>query len=323
MEISELNQFGKDILKELKASGVAPLPNNFFNQFQDSLDSKEKSFKEDVTKMIEIESGSSENDYINIETMIKNNQDAIKQMLAKISSTYKHLSYIHQTTADLLKKIDSIDDKDLINNLSNMNRDISDTESTIKKQIKHIQDDYVKSSNGVKAVFEDSIYEAKYQVFNKEYLNKIIGKELELIKSFGHESLLISFKIRDEILNKYRDEKQRTILNKTVSKLMLKVTRRSDFIFYYQKDIFMIVFKSMGIEGGKATSRRIQSIIEDTTFFVGEDELELKLSIGITKVDPEIDAFDNIKLGESAVAKAEKSKQMAHIVLDKNGEVSV
>ena len=104
---------------------------------------------------------------------------------------------------------------------------------------------------------------------------------------------------------------------------MLKVTRRSDFIFYFQKDIFMIVFKSMGIEGGKATSRRIQSIVEDTTFFVGEDELELRLSIGITKIDPEIDASDNIRLGESAVQKAEKSKQMAHIVLDKNGEVSV
>ena len=104
---------------------------------------------------------------------------------------------------------------------------------------------------------------------------------------------------------------------------MLKVTRRSDFIFYFQKEIFVIVFKSMGVDGAKATSRRIQSIIEDTTFFVGEDEIELKLSIGITKIDPEIDANENIQLAEDAVKKAEKSKQMAHIILDKNGDISV
>ena len=157
MEISELNDFGKEILKELKNSGIAPLPNNFFNQFQDSLESKEQSFIEDVSKMIEIEAGSSENDYINIETMIKSNQDSIKHILTKVSISYKQLNIIHQTSTELLKKIDSISDSELVKNLSNMNKDISETEDTLKKQIKHIQEDYVKSANGVKAVFEYKI----------------------------------------------------------------------------------------------------------------------------------------------------------------------
>jgi GGDEF domain-containing protein/uncharacterized protein YukE len=324
MEPGALDKLGKDVLIKLKEDSIPPLPNNFYTYFDELLGTQEDEFKEEVQKLIEMESGTTSDDYLQVESKIKQNSQELKELLTNISSVYKKLNVADKASFESLEKIQSSQSSDdLAEVIQELNRVMQESDSGVASKLKNIQTSYTKSVNTTKTLFENSIYEPKYQVFNKSYMYKIVQKELELIKNFSHQSILISLRVKSDIVKSIKDDKKLDVLNKTVSKLMLKVTRRSDFIFHHEKGTFVILFKSMGVDGAKATSKRIQSIVDDTLFFVGDDELDLRLSIGIALIDTDIDENANVQLVIDALNKCDESDNMVHVVLNKEGEVSV
>lgn len=324
MNTDILNSFSQDILIKLKEDSLVPLPNNFYNYFDNMLENKDEEFKNEVLDMIELDSGTSSSDYLHVESKIKQNNNSFKELLQNISDSFKKLNLLDKHSNIVLKKLEQSNSSDeIVELLSQISQIISNNEAGLKSKIKDIQSKYIESAKGVKSVFEDSIYDPKYQLFNSRYLQVIVKKEIESIQSFIHDSVLIALKVDSSILDTCKDDKAQTILNKTISKLILKVTRRSDFIFHYQNGTFVILFKNMGLDGAKATSNRLQTIVKESTFFIGENEVDLKLSIGIFDIDTSISAEENIKFVVQATVMADNSDQMAHIVLDRSGEVSV
>jgi len=324
MDTTKLDKIGRDVLIKLKKDSVPPLPNNFYGYFEDMLSLSDDDFKNEVFSLIESDTGTTSDDYLQVESKIKQNSQDLKTLLSNISTSYKSLTSVDKVSISSLSKIDSSNSySEIVEAISELNGVIETSDKELSEKLKKIVTTFTKNVESTKNLFEDSIYEPKYQVFNNQYMHKIVKKEIELIKNFSHQSVLISLKVQDNILKSIKDDKKRVVLNKTVSKLMLKVTRRSDFIFHYKDDMFVILFKSMGIDGAKATSKRIQSIVDDTLFFVGDDELDLKLSIGISLIDTSLDENQNIELVIKALNKADISTDMLHVILNKEDEVSV
>jgi GGDEF domain-containing protein len=324
MDTTKLDKIGRDVLIKLKKDSVPPLPNNFYGYFEDMLSLSDDDFKNEVFSLIESDTGTTSDDYLQVESKIKQNSQDLKTLLSNISTSYKSLTSVDKVSISSLSKIDSSNSySEIVEAISELNGVIETSDKELSGKLKKIVTTFTKNVESTKNLFEDSIYEPKYQVFNNQYMHKIVKKEIELIKNFSHQSVLISLKVQDNILKSIKDDKKRVVLNKTVSKLMLKVTRRSDFIFHYKDDMFVILFKSMGIDGAKATSKRIQSIVDDTLFFVGDDELDLKLSIGISLIDTSLDENQNIELVIKALNKADISTDMLHVILNKEDEVSV
>ena len=324
MDTTKLDKIGRDVLIKLKKDSVPPLPNNFYGYFEDMLSLSDDDFKNEVFSLIESDTGTTSDDYLQVESKIKQNSQDLKTLLSNISTSYKSLTSVDKVSISSLSKIDSSNSySEIVEAISELNGVIETSDKELSGKLKKIVTTFTKNVESTKNLFEDSIYEPKYQVFNNQYMHKIVKKEIELIKNFSHQSVLISLKVQGNILKSIKDDKKRVVLNKTVSKLMLKVTRRSDFIFHYKDDMFVILFKSMGIDGAKATSKRIQSIVDDTLFFVGDDELDLKLSIGISLIDTSLDENQNIELVIKALNKADISTDMLHVILNKEDEVSV
>ena len=94
-------------------------------------------------------------------------------------------------------------------------------------------------------------------------------------------------KIKDSILNKIINTKDRMILTRNIAKLLLKTSRRSDVVAHYGEGVFGMLMKHTDVNNAKRACERISDLIYATSFFIGDMEIDTDIELAIVPVGQE------------------------------------
>ncbi len=298
----DLDRYAKEVLNALIKDNLPPTPNNYSLYFDRLLENKGESFKKQVYAMLELEESNDAENTIILEQNLKQGFVSVKNILAVTASLYKNLTLmakiLDKRKRELLEVVDSVGVKGVAETLEG---DIEKLNAILKKQSTQMKELYDETGSIIKKVEQESIFDNQYGVYNKRYLFAKIEKEQELIKEFKHHSSLIMIELSKELRNSIHNPKVITLMTRTIARLLLKTSRRSDIIAHYGKGIFVMLLKHTDIESAKKASERLCDLVANSNFFLADKEIPLKVSIGITEIDPQNSVEETVVFAMDAI----------------------
>jgi len=91
-------------------------------------------------------------------------------------------------------------------------------------------------------------------------------------------------KVKDMVLSRIPNSKDRAILLRNIAKLLLKTSRRSDVVAHYGEGVFAMVMKHTNLESAQKACERIAELIYATSFFIGEMELDIDIELSVIEL---------------------------------------
>lgn len=276
--------FSEDIIKELNEENIPSIPKNYSIFFEKMLEKKPDEFKKKMGEIIEIEDeiGRIEDDrQIYIEREIKQSFAQIKSMLQAVALIYKNLGIMKTI---IKKRSDSLEANSNLLTVQSVfnafNDDLDKLNALINKHIDVIKLNYEEISRVFKVVEEQSIYDPKFDLYNKKFFLKTLESELQYVKKYGYKSSFMLVKPKDEMMNLLGVRDRQAIL-KNISRFLLRTSRRSDILAHYGDGIFAMLMKHTDIEGAKKACERIADMFYTTTFLIAESDLEIDMEIAV------------------------------------------
>lgn len=312
---NELDDFAREVLEKLIEDSVPPIPNNFSLYFDRMLDEKSNEFKKQIMQILELERSNEDEKQISLEKRMKEAFLLMKQILQIVATIYKNLNLMNEIATKRNKEISTMTNPIALQNLiTSLTHDIEKLTNIVKKQTGSIKELYHQSASIVSEVESETIYDSQFGIYNKRYLLTQLEKELKLINQFGHSSTLVMAKISNEIVKKIKNEKGLLLVSRTISRLLLKTSRRSDTIAHYGDGIFALLLKHSDLFSAKKASERLSDLVSSTNFFLGESEIQLDISIGIAKLDTQRSIDDTIKCALAALEQADRDSEAKYVV---------
>ncbi len=305
-----LEQFGKEVLNRMLSDNVAPIPSNFSLYFDRLLEEKPDDFRKSVMQLLELEDANNDERKVNFEKKLKDSFLNIKQILQLVATLYKNLTLMKDVSKkrgnEAKNAANSLAFQNIVNAFEN---DLARLSSILDNQNTNIKKLYQSTATIVNEVETQTIYDSKYGVYNKRYLIAQLDKELKMMQQFGHQSTLVTAKLTDALLRKIKSDKAKQLITKTISRLILKTSRRSDVVSHYGEGVFAIVLKYSDLASAKRASERLHDLVTSTNFFFGEKEISLDVNIGIAKIEIGKDKNDILKNALEALEKSEDSSE--------------
>jgi diguanylate cyclase (GGDEF)-like protein len=152
------------------------------------------------------------------------------------------------------------------------------------KQTDTLKTHYEKTGEILKEIEDKAIFDSRFGVYNRKYFLRAIASECKSIEQFNHKSTIVLVKIKDTILNKIVNAKDRMILTRNIAKLLLKTSRRSDVVAHYGDGVFGMLMKHTDISNAGRACERISDLIYATSFFIGDNEIETDIELAIVPI---------------------------------------
>ncbi len=308
MDDVDLDRYAKEVLSSIIKDNLPPTPNNYSLYFDRLLENKSESFKKQVHTILELEESNDAENTIILEQSLKQGFVTIKNILGLTANLYKNMTLmskiLDKRKRELLEAADSVGIKGIAQTLEN---DINKLNTILKKQSSQMKELYEETGSVIKKVEQESIFDNQYGVYNKRYLFAKIEKEQELIKEFKHHSSLIMIELSKELRSTIHNSKVITLMTRTIARLLLKTSRRSDIIAHYGKGIFVMLLKHTDIESAKKASERLCDLVANSNFFLADKEIQLQVSIGITEIEPQNSVEETVVFAMDAIDMAYES----------------
>jgi diguanylate cyclase (GGDEF)-like protein len=306
-----LENFAKEVLDKLISDGVPPIPYNYKVYFLNELDNQNPEFRKQVYELISLEESNDLEKDLEFERKLKNSFKYSKELLNHVAIIYKLNKKLKEILEIQLKEAEHItNNKALIKLINGFQNNLKLINDRLTKEVEDIKNIYSKNVEVLKDIESNSIYDARYGVYNKNYFLNEIKKELMLINKFHHTSSLIAVKIKDEIFNKLSSEKSRILINRSLAKIMIKTSRRTDIVAKFEENIFAMLLKHTDIIGAQRTVERLSDAILNASIILEGEELELKIVAGIVELKEGKDAEMFIFKALKALEEAEKENQL-------------
>ncbi len=280
-----LEIYAKEILEKLIRDGIPPTPSNFDTYFDKELDNKPRAFRKRVLTILQMEEGDESGEGL-LERTIKEAFEHVKKFLLSISHVYKSLRHFEKIVKKRKSEIGAIADKKMLASfVDTLERDIDTMSKIIKKDASILKEHYESTSVLVSEAQKHAIHDDRYGVFKKSYLLKKIAQEEKLIKEFGHESTLMMVKASGRLLEDIESAKVRHLVQRTVARLLMKTSRRSDIVAHYENGIFAILMRHTSLTSARMAAERLKDLVGSTNFFIGDKEIRLEVDISIARID--------------------------------------
>ncbi len=309
--ITEVENFARMILDKMGEANIPPTPNNYQLYFDRLLDEQSKDFKKHIFDIMELEeaSSSSEQQLYQLETKLKEDINYIKKILSIISTVYNNLSKMIVIAKKREKELDTIANPLAIQNIANsLHKDLSTVLNMSKDQLLELKDLYGKSSAIIQEISAGSIFDQEFSgLYNQKYLFAQIEKERKAISQFNHNSTIVFAKLSSKVMKEIGSKKGLLLATRTVAKLFLKTSRRSDIIAHYGEGIFAMVLKYTDIENAKRATNRLQDLVTAAHFFFDDKDIELEISIGLAKILPVRTTEDTMNCVLNALKQADNN----------------
>ncbi len=316
---SDLEKFSKDVLKALIADNIPPTPANYNIYFEKVLESKPSEMKEEIQNILEIEEQNDEEESAEFEKTFKEGFSHIRKTMQRVGHIYKSMKHLDTIMNKYTPMLQNSTDKSQLSSLSHsMQDDIGKLNNLVKKDITEIKDLYQKTAMVIKNSEDQSIHDPQYGVYKKSYLLQKINQEITLVEKFNHDTTLLAVRIKDEVFANVKSEKAKNTITRTVARLLLKTSRRSDIIAHYENATFMIILKHTDLENAKRNANRLKSMVTATNFFFGEKEISIDIEIGIGKIVKDRIAEETIVCVLEALEAAKEDTSLVAAICEKD-----
>jgi len=316
---SDLEKFSKEVLRALIADNVPPTPSNYAIYFEKVLESKPNEIKEDIQNILEVEEQNDDEEALEMEKAFKEGFSQIRQTMQKVGNVYKGLKHLDMIIKKYSLQIKNSTDKIQLQGLgSSLLQDITKLNSVIKKETVEMKDLYQKTALVLKKSEDQSIHDAQYGVYKKSYLLQKINQEITLVEKFNHETTLLAVKIKESVFVNVKNKKAILTITRTLARLLLKTSRRSDIIAHYEDAIFMIILKHTDLENAKRNANRLKSMVTATNFFFGDKEITIDVEIGIGKISKDRSVEETIVCVLDALDVAKEDPGLVAAICEKD-----
>jgi diguanylate cyclase (GGDEF)-like protein len=316
--LSELEIYAKEVLAHLIEENLPPTPNNFALYFDRHLEDKTETVRKQIAAILEIENNNDDENTIELEHILKNGFTSVKSILSVTANLYKNISLMTKILDKRKKELDA-SNGDSVGVLFSLESDIIKLNSILKKQSSQMKSMYDATASIIKTVENETIFDNQYGVYNKRYLLTKIEKEISLIEQFKHKSSLIFIELSRDLRNEINNEKAITLMTRTIARLLLKTSRRSDVVAHYGNGKFSMLLKHTDLESAKKASERLCDLVANSNFFLADREISLKISIGITDIDTVHTVEETVVSGLKGIEKAYELKDIDYAVSLKDG----
>ncbi|MDF1875360.1 GGDEF domain-containing protein [Sulfurimonas sp. SAG-AH-194-I05] len=313
---SDLEIYSKEVLASLINDNLPPTPNNFSLYFDRLLENKDEALRKQIVSMLELEESNDAESTIELEHSLKQGFASIKSILGTTANLYKNMSLMTKILDKRRKELD-INTSSTATIASALNNDISKLTAVVKKQSSHMKTLYDETASIVKNVENETIFDNKFGVYNKRYLLSKVEKEVKLVQEFKHNSSLIMIELSRDLKASISNEKALMLMTRTIARLLLKTSRRSDTVAHYGNGIFSMLLKHTDIESAKKASDRLCYLVSNSNFFLADREIQLQISIGITDIDPDYSVDEILVCAMNGIDKAYESTDTDYAVATK------
>ncbi len=318
---SDIEIYAKEVLSALINDNLPPTPDNFSLYFDRLLEKKSESVRKQIVSMLELEEDNDGEKTIILEQSLKQGFSSIKNILAITASLYKNMALM---TKILDKRKDELKQGNDVHSVAGivgvLEGDISKLNTILSKQSTQLKELYDETATVVKSVENETIFDNKFGVYNKRYLLTKIAGEIGLIKQFNHKSSLIMIELDRNLQESVNNEKAIVLMTRTIARLLLKTSRRSDVVAHYGNGIFSMLLKHTDIASAKHASGRLCDLVSNSNFFLADREIQLKIAIGITNVAPENSVEETIVSAMSGIEKAYTEENVDYAVVTRGDE---
>lgn len=281
-----IDAFASEVLERLLSDGVVPTPSNFSLYFERTLDGKPTDFQKHILQILELEEGNDEERRVNFEKSVKNGFLYTKQILQTVATLYKNLNLMHSIAEKRSKELEGITNTAVaLSIVRSLEKDIKKLNDIMGKQNGALKEVYKKSAEIISDIENEAIFDPKYGVYNRRYFMIQMEKEQKSVELFSHQSSLLMAKIPTSTSKTIGSEKGVNLVTRTISRLLLKTSRRSDIIAHYGNGIFALLLKHSNLPSAKRAAERLYDMVSATNFFYGDREYQLDIKMGITKID--------------------------------------
>ena len=312
---SDIEIYSKEVLASLIADNLPPTPNNFSLYFDRLLEEKSENLRKQIQAILELEESNDAENTIELEHRLKQGFSSVKSILGVTAGLYKNISLMMKILEKRKKELESNPEAQKLQGIINvLEDDVSKLGTILKTQsssMKHIYDETAKI---VKSVESETIFDNQFGVYNKRYLLTKIEQEQGLISKFNHQSSLIMIELSRDLKSSVKNEKATVLMTRTIARLLLKTSRRSDIVAHYGKGIFAMLLKHTDIESAKKAAERLADLVSNSNFFLADQEIQLKISIGVTTVDPHYTVEEIVVSAIEGIEKAYADKNSDYAV---------
>lgn len=312
---SDLEIFAKEVLTALIADNLPPTPNNFSLYFDRILEDKSESLRRQIGSILELEEDNEDEKSIELEKTLKMGFSSIKSMLQLSATLYKNISLMEKILDKRKEEIKSVPSLAGANDLlASLGNDVGKLSGILKKQITHMKTIYDETAGIVRQVESATIFDNHYGVYNKRYLLTKLEQERNLIDEFKHKSSLITLRLSRKTTETIQSEKAHQLMVRTVARLLLKTSRRSDIVAHYGDGTFAMVLKHTDIESAKRASDRLFELVSSSNFFIAEKEIQLRIAIGIVELNASTPVEELLVCSLNAMESAENDDKARYVV---------
>lgn len=312
---SDLEIFSKEVLTALISDNLPPTPSNFALYFDRKLEDKSESLRRQIGSILELEEDNEDEKSIELEKTLKQGFSSVKSILQLSATLYKNISLMEKILEKRREEIKSIptlaEASELMASLGN---DVSKLSTILKKQVSHMKTIYDDTAAIVKQVENETIFDNHYGVYNKRYLLTKLEQERNLIDEFKHKSSLITVRLAKETTDTIQNEKAHQLMTRTVARLLLKTSRRSDVVAHYADGIFAMILKHTDIESAKKASERLYDLVASSNFFLAEQEIQLRISIGVTELKASVSAEQALVCTLNAMEEVDSTPSVRYLI---------
>ncbi len=281
--LKQLNLFSKQTFDRMQKEGIPPTPENYRIYFDKVLETKPLTQQQNIHSLVSLdETGGAE--YIaRIEQDIHEVFTLVRGMMDTIGTLYSKTNTIKKITQQ--KKVEISQNPSKVTLLS-YEEDLTTMVEIFDTQMSKLKKQYTQLTKIAKELNDQSIFDKKYGVYNKKYLLKTIGNEVSNVNTMGYQSTILGIRVDNDSLKRIRLQRDRDMIVKTIAKMILKRSRRSDVVTHYEENIFMIVLKHTDLENAKIAVERIEEMIELSNFIVDSESIDVKLHFALQQIVP-------------------------------------
>jgi diguanylate cyclase len=318
---SEMEVYAKEVLASLMRDNLPPTPNNYLLYFDRLLEEKSEGLRKQINSILELEEDNDAERSITLEKNLKKGFSSIGGLLQISANLYKNMALM----AKLLEKRkaelgNSPDEQVTLNVINDLQNDVNKLNSILKKQVDQMKVHYDQTASLIKNVEQDTIFDNQYGVYNKRYLLSKLEQEISLVKEFKHHSSLVMIELSRSLAREIGNDKAVTLMIRTIARLLMKTSRRSDIVAHYGNGVFALILKHTDLKSAQKAAERLIELVASSNFFLAEREINLKIAVGIKEIQPEQLVEDQVINALDAMAAGDK--QPAGYLIHKEPEPS-
>ncbi len=302
-----LEKFAKKVLDKIIEEGTPPIPYYYKIYFLNMLDEEPLEFRKQVYELMSIEESNELEKDFELEKKLKVSFKYSKELLQHTALMYKISASVKDLIKKHLEEISHITSPKAMEKILNqLSVKIDNIYSKMENELKTVKQLYAKNVEIVKDIESNSMFDQRYGVYNKNYFLKILKKEISLIEKFAHTSSIVTIKLKDEIAKKLLNEKSRILANRSIAKIILKTSRRTDVVAHLGDGIFAMLLRHTDRVGAGKTVERLADMISNSAVFLEGEELELQIVAGVVEMKEKKTPDEYVASALEAMKKAEK-----------------